>query len=380
MTPRTQELVRLEFSHLDGLYFNTAYFGPSPLRVKQKVENALKKELDPSFFPYNAWMGIPDKMRRHLSKLLKCNFENIAHATSVTDTINLIANGFPFKDDDRVVCFKGDYPSNVIPWMLPHQKWGLKLSCLECFLPTSDWLRDHLPADTRILDISYVAFDSGRKIDLLDIGKFCRERDIIFIVDATQAFGGMPITEEELSYIDVLACSCYKWLLGPYGTSFAYYSDKMVSLIKSKSGNWINSPNSKQVWNLLEYTTETLSGARKFDRGQAPNMLANAALEASLELLDEVGLNTIHSHNTKLQNYFIENFPSKKYEIVTPLDSMGHILSLKSKNADSLHLEEDLKFYNIDVSVRQGKLRLSFHLFNRFDQIDLLIEALDKTK
>lgn len=325
-------------------------------------------------------MGIPDRIRNKVAKLLDCSTDNIAHATSVTDTINLLANGFPFQDEDIVVTFKGDYPSNVLPWMLPAKKWGLKHVMLENPLPDADWLRENLPIKTKLLDISHVAFDTGRKVDLVSIGKLCAERDIIFVVDATQSFGGMPITKEELSYIDVLACSCYKWLLGPYGSSFAYYSDRMIELIGSKSGNWITSPNSKHVWNLLDYTTESLPGARKFDRGQTPNMLINAALEGSLEVLSKIGLDYIQENNQKLRNFFMDNLPYNKFSLVTPKDRsmVGNIVSIQAKSGDSLQLEAELKHYNIDVSVREGKLRLSFHLFNTQKQLETLIKVLDK--
>lgn len=376
MDSHTKELIRSEFAHLDVLYFNTAYFGPSPYRCKLKIQNALQKELDPSYYPYNTWMGIPDRMRWQIASLLKCDSYHIAHSTSVTDTISLVANHYPFEPTDRVVCFKGDYPSNVIPWMRQKERGRLELSVLECPLPTSDWLKENLPKDTRVLNLSHVAFDTGRRVNLIDLGKFCHERNIIFIVDATQSFGGVQISPKELSYIDVLACSAYKWLLGPYGSSFAYYSNHMIDLIKAPTGNWINSPNSKQVWSLTNYTTDNLPGAKKFDRGQGPNMLINAALEGSLEVLSEVGLENIEQHNRELVQFFLEHYPKDRFELKTPREALGNILSLQAKDADSLNLESDLKYYNIDVSVREGKLRVSLHLFNTISQVETLIRVL----
>ena len=57
----TVELIKKEFHHLDTIFFNSAYFGPSPYSAKQKVNRALHKELDPSFFNYSTWMGIPER-------------------------------------------------------------------------------------------------------------------------------------------------------------------------------------------------------------------------------------------------------------------------------------------------------------------------------
>jgi cysteine desulfurase/selenocysteine lyase len=378
MNPQKEERIRKEFAHIDTLYFNTAYFGPSPYRAKQKVSNALFKELDPSFYAYNTWMGIPDRMRRQIASLLGVNKANIALCTSTAATMNDIANGFPFQTEGGSIAFiKDDYPSLAIPWLLAGKNRGVDVHQLVHPLPDADWLAENLPKDCRVFSISHVTFDTGKKIDIESIGKLLKERGIFFIVDATQSFGGMPITKEEIRYIDVLSCSTYKWCLGPYGTAFAYYSDEATKLIEHRYGNWINSINSKNVTDLLNYTTETLPGARKFDRGQAPNMLANACLEASLELLNEIGLEDVQKHNHSVRDYFLENYPKEKYELVTPIDSMANIVCIKSKGIDAIELERELRHNQVDVSIRQGNVRLSFHLFNTRGEVETLIRSLD---
>ena len=113
----------------------------------------------------------------------------------------------------------------------------------------------------------------------------------------------MEITKEELAVIDVLACSSYKWMLGPYGTGFAYFSDRAIKMIKPASGNWISHSCSQDVNNMLNYKTSFFAGARKFDRGQSPNMLGMASLESSLDLFLELGLDNIQNYNQQLMQY-----------------------------------------------------------------------------
>lgn len=380
MQSEVSELIKKEFHHLDTIFFNSAYFGPSPYSAKQKVSRALQKELNPSFYEYNTWMGIPERCREHIAKLLSCSPEHITHATSTTDIINLVANGIELESEDVVCAINLDYPSNILPWMRAAETRKINFKLLDLgeeVLPTADWLRKNLPAKTKVFDMSYVTFDTGKKMNLIEIGKLCQERDILFIVDATQALGGMEITKEELAVIDVLACSSYKWMLGPYGHAFGYFSHKALKAIEHTSGNWVVSPKSKNVYNLLDYTTETLPGARKFDRGQSPNMLVNACLEAGLEFLNEVGLNNIQVHNHKLRDYFLDNYPKQKFHMITPKDAMANIVCLRATKSDPIALETELKFRNIDVSIRQGNVRLSFHIFNDEKQVDELIRALD---
>lgn len=380
MDAATRTLIEKEYAHLKTLYFNSAYFGPSPIRSKETITQAMNRELDPSFYAYDDWMSISEKLRVKFANLIGVSADNITHSTSSSDVINIIANGFMFEKGDRVAAIDKDYPSNILPWMLAerHQKFTFdKISLGSEVVPTAAWLEKNLKPQTRIFNMSYVTFDTGKKMNLIEIGKFLQSRGIFFVVDATQALGGMDITAEELSYIDILTVSSYKWMLGPYGHAFAYFSQRAQDSIYHLNANWILSPNSKQVYNLLDYTTETLPGARQYDRGQAANLLCSGCLEGSLSFLQEVGLKNIKKHNEEIRNYFLEHYPKEKYNLVTPLDHMGNIVCMKSVSGDSIALEQEFKKRNIDVSVRQGNIRLSFHIFNTKSQVEELIKGMD---
>ncbi|MDO9180959.1 MAG: aminotransferase class V-fold PLP-dependent enzyme [Bacteriovorax sp.] len=380
MDEAQKSLIKKEYAHLKSIYFNSAYFGPSPIRSKASILAAMERELDPSFYAYDDWMSISEKLRIKFAALLKVSPDCITHSTSSSDVVNIVANGFIFEKGDRVAAINKDYPSNILPWMLAerHNKFVFdKLDLGSAIVPTPEWLEQNLKLQTRIFNISYVAFDTGKKIDLLSIGKYLKSKKIFFVVDATQALGGLEITPEELSYIDVLTVSSYKWMLGPYGHAFAYFSQKAQDQIYHLNANWILSPNSKKVYNLLDYTTETLPGARQYDRGQAANLLCSGCLEGSLNFLLEIGLSNIEKYNAGIRDYFLANYPKDKYHLVTPLEYMGNIVCLKAVSGDSIALETELKNRNVDVSVRQGNIRLSFHVFNNIHQVDELIKALD---
>ncbi|AUN97027.1 hypothetical protein C0V70_02675 [Bacteriovorax stolpii] len=380
MDAATRNLIDQEYAHLKTLYFNSAYFGPSPIRAKETITKAMNRELDPSFYAYDDWMSISEKLRVKFAELIQVSPDMITHSTSSSDVINIIANGFVFESGDRVAAINKDYPSNILPWMLAQRHGKFTFDMIDLgseVVPTPEWLERNLKPQTKIFNMSYVTFDTGKKMDLVSIGKFLKSKDILFVVDATQALGGMEITTEELSYIDVLTVSSYKWMLGPYGHAFAYFSQKAQDSIYHLNANWILSPNSKQVYNLLDYTTETLPGARQYDRGQAANLLCSGCLEGSLSFLQEIGLSNIRKYNAEIRDYFLANYPKKKYNLVTPLDHMGNIVCMKSVSGDSIALEKEFKERNIDVSVRQGNIRLSFHVFNTKSQVEELIKGMD---
>ena len=198
----TTQLVKKEYAHLETVYFNTAYFGPSPIRAKETILKAMGRELDPSFYAYDDWMSISEKLRVSFAELINVSPDTITHSTSSSDVVNIIANGYHFEKGDRVAAVDRDYPSNILPWMLAerHKKFTFdKIELGDFVVPNVEWLEKNLKPQTKIFNISYVTFDTGKKMDILSLGKYLRSRDILFVVDATQALGGLEITTGEMS-------------------------------------------------------------------------------------------------------------------------------------------------------------------------------------
>lgn len=380
MDTATRNFIQSEYAHLKSVFFNSAYFGPSPISAKKLMTEAMDRELDPSFYPYNEWMGISERIRVKLADFMQVSPDTITHSTSASDVINIVANGFPFLKGDHVAAIDKDYPSNILPWMLAEKDRGIvfdRIPLGDEVVPTAEWLEKKLHPNTKIFNMSWVTFDTGKRMELVSIGKMLKSKNIMFVVDATQALGGMMISSEELKYIDVLSCSSYKWMLGPYGHAFGYFSSFAQEKIAHHNGNWILSPTSKSVYNLLDYTIETLPGARKYDRGQAGNFLTNSCLEGSLDFFKKVGMDNVKKLSFETRDYFLNHFPKNKYNLVTPKENMGNIVCVRSTGEDSIKLEQELKRHNVDVSVRQGNVRISFHVFNTNEQVNKLIEALD---
>ena len=375
-----REVVEREYVDLSSIYLNAAYFGPSPKRCKILIEKSIKHELDPSYAAYEDWYYRPEKSREMYAKLIGTDSDNIFHACSVSDINNLLIQSLS-DSPQHVVVIEKDYPSNVLPFLLSSErKSNVKLTRLDLgneILPSPDWLKNHLPKDTSIFCCSWVTFDTGKKVDILNIGKILKDRNITFVVDVTQGFGGLSLSSEELSVIDAISNASYKWLLGPYGHAFGYISPELQRRLKHPNANWLTSKNSKVVNSLLEYTTDTLPGARRFDRGQTANLLTISCLEGALDFLSEVGLKNIQDHNKSLSKFFFNNYSKTKYDLITPENQNANIVCLKGKSIDSHNLEKDLRDSNIDVSIREGNIRVSFHVYNSLKHVEHILKILD---
>ncbi len=371
------QLIQYEFSDISSVYLNTAYFGPIPKRTQKIIELATKRAADPSFYSMEEWLSIPDQTRESIAKLLGCLPKNIMHSTSTGDIIALIGRSLNRGKKERVALIDEEYPSNVLPWMFLKDKSKVTLDVLPK-TPVMDikYLEKYLNKDTTILNISYISFKSGRKINLLEIGPYLKSKNIILILDATQAFGSLGISEKELSYVDAFVCSTYKWLLSPYGHSFAYLSDDFLTNLESEKISWINSDSFVNCQELTKYSTKLITGAVRFDRGQSPNMLNMRGVLSSITLLSELGLDNIEAYNKSLVDHFCDKFDSKNFTLEVPRECLANIISLKSQSGDLKDVIKRLTDNNIDVSVREGSLRISLHFFNTIKQVELLLETL----
>jgi selenocysteine lyase/cysteine desulfurase len=364
-----------EFPALSNvLYFNAAYMGPYPQRTQAAILFWLERFSNPSALDYR-WVEFPERVRAQLAQLLGVSGDQFSINSSTGEAVSFYANGCEFKPGDRVALFKEEYPSDVLPWMFAQKNRGLEIDFYDKALAYDiPALMKKLHAKTRFLNLSSVEFQTGNRADIVELGHHLRQRDVRFIVDVTQALGGMKLTSEEIEACDLMVCSTYKWLLAPYGQAFAYWSKRSLAETVQTHGNWLTQP--KAPNDLMVYSTDSKPGARRFDRGQAPNILGMKGLEASLSLFQEIGLAAVEKHNLALVNHFLENMNRDRYELVTKSELRSAIVCLRAKDSDSAKLQEHLRKSKVDLSVREGNLRISFHLFNTTEQVDRLLQNL----
>lgn len=362
-----------EHFQIESTYFNSAYLGPMPLRSKQSLIALIQQTLDPQ--KISAGFELHDAARESYAKLLGSQSTNIALSTSVSELVSHIANGIELSSKDEILLVKGEYPSMVLPWMLQAERRGIQIRFLEVadFLDPKR-LEEQLSDNTKVIACSQVMFNTGTRFPIAQIGQLARQNQILFLSDISQSFGGLKLDEGTLTHVDVLVGVAYKWLLGPYGSAFGYFSPTAQKLLSRTHASWTNLPGAQSRTNLLQYTTDCLPGARKFDRGQPSSHLICTGLKASLDLLLELGLNKIEQHNQELTKYFIDQLP-RRYPTLSQSQALSNIVCFQCSDPEGLRLK--LAKQKIEVSLREGSLRASFHLFNTKAEVDKLLSHLE---
>ena len=367
-----QNLREREFASLSSAFLNAAYMGPLPARTRRRLDEVLQRASDPSFMDYS-WVKLPELAREALAQFIGSEPERFSINASTSDVVSTVVQGLTLGPEDRVMVCRGEYPSDVLPWLLAAERGGAQVEMVDpgkWQLPQS--LLTDLGPRTKVCVFSHVCFQSGSIVDATEICRILRQRGIFTIVDVTQSLGGMPLPEGLLDEVDVITCSTYKWLLAPYGLAFGWWSKRACEVVRHSHAGWLTMPH--MPYDLTKYTTATFSGARRFDRGQAPAPLQINGLLASLSLLSEVGLDDVWKWNQSLRQQFEEEIPRGRMEILSQ-GRDSNILCVRVDGVDASKVQEQLRAQNVDVSVREGNLRISFHVFNTTDDVEKLVKA-----
>jgi selenocysteine lyase/cysteine desulfurase len=323
--------------------------------------------------------------RRRFAELVGAEPDEITFTKNISEGLNMVATAFNWKRGENVVlCPELEHPNNIYPW-LNMQRYGLEVRMVKP--------RDgHIPVDeiiarmdggTRVATVSTVTFAPGFRTDVDTLGRACRERGVLFLVDAAQSVGVLH-TDAGRSNIDALAVSTQKGLLGLYGMGFLYcrraWAQRMKPAYLARFGVDLGDAHEAAMGN---YSFKFAPAARRFDLGNY-NFAACAAVNASMQQLLSWGTATIERHVTALGHALARGFLELGLPVSggAPGPHLAHIVTVGELSADHYgtgnerynRLYEHLTANRVKLSIRRGTLRFSFHVYNGMDDVTRVLD------
>lgn len=299
--------------------------------------------------------------------------DDVFFVPSTTHGIAVVAEGFPWAAGDNVVLPADEYPANQYPWL------NLAARGVEARrVPTRagrvlvDDLRAAMDGRTRVLAVSAVQFATGFRADLDALGALCRERDIFFFVDAIQALGAFPI-DVRRTPIDALAADGHKWMLGPEGAGIGYVRREWVERLHP-IGVGAFSVARPLEFSTIDFTLKPHAGRWE---GGAQNVPGLTALGASLEMLLTAGIPELERRVLALTDYACERAASAGWEVYSsrrPGEASG-IVSLTVPGVPAEAVVTACRAAGVIVNARAGRVRLSPHGYNNFEDVDRFVTA-----
>ncbi|NWF89950.1 MAG: aminotransferase class V-fold PLP-dependent enzyme [Ignavibacteriaceae bacterium] len=371
----TIQEVRDLFPHINAgkIYFNNAATGAFSKKVLKIVDEYLLQRSETDIDNFEKFLKTMVETKVYLGKMLNCSAERIAFGDSTSNGMNILAQGLKWHKGNSILLNDLEFPANVYPF-LNLEKEGVSVDFVKSkngIVSAKDVISSIKP-NTKLISISFVQFLTGYRVDLEKIGNVCRERGIIFSVDAIQGLGAFTIDVEKYK-IDFIACGTAKWLLGMQGLAFIYISEKLQQILQPKYIGWLSV---EDAWNLLDYNLKLKNTAEVF-QGATINALGVFGLLPSLKLFADFGYKNVEERI--LENSI--HFTNRLLELgIHPIlekcerENLSGIISFKHDKSN-LILDE-LKKREIYCSVREGMVRLSPHFFNTLEEIDRVTEAI----
>ena len=184
--------------------------------------------------------------------------------------------------------------------------------------------------NTRLVALASCHFISGHRLEHDAIGKFLRERGILFCLDAIQTLGAFPTTVE---HVDFLAADAHKWLLGPCGAGLLYVKRDLQEKLNPPVYGWHNVRNPNFV---AQEKIEFRGGAAKFEAG-THNLVGLLGLMAAMELALEIGVDNIAAELARKRAWLVPALQAKGFSVLNPEpkpENVGGITSVFQPGKD----------------------------------------------
>ena len=360
----------------DLCYLNHAAVGPWPRRTAQVVTNFAQQNMTRGATDYPSWVKVERRLRERLARLIGAKDpHDIALVKNTSEGLSIISQGLDWRDGDEVVGLAGDFCSNQMVWEVLEER-GVCFSPVDA-LGASDpegALIAALSAKTRLLAISTVHFATGYRFDMPRLAAACQTRGVLMSVDAIQSLGAVPFDLAEVP-ADFVTSGGHKWLLSPEGLGFFYCRADLRGHLRLHQYGWAMR---ESPYDFDTEAWEPAASARRFESG-TPNMIGIHAMDASLSLFEEVGMETVAARlaeNVGVLEVALRDIPG--IEILTPGDAARRagILTFRHGRVHGAHLHAALMERRVICATRAGGVRLAPHFYTPQPVLDSAIDLI----
>jgi cysteine desulfurase/selenocysteine lyase len=305
------------------------------------------------------------------ARLVGCSPDEACYQPNTSAGLSVVAETLRLKKGNNVIINDLENPANQIPWLAQQSK-GIEVRIIRGrggYVHIED-VENAVDDDTKLIAISQVEWMTGGRHDLRDFADLSHEHGGYLVVDGIQAAGALKI-DLKSDKVDFYANGAYKWLLGCSGTGFLY--------VKKENAASMDPP----LWGYRAVERHSLentylkSTAKKYELGE-PSYLSTVGTKAAIDMMLEIGTKNIEKQVLKLSQRLYDGLSFIGVEIASPEEKehRAGIITFNTKNNQvTAAALKDAGFY---LSVRAAGIRVSTDFFNTEDEVDRLLETVQK--
>ena len=337
----------------------------------------------------NAYEQARQKIQKHINAQ---QAYEIIFTSGTTEGINLVASSMAsfLTKGDEILVLTTEHHSNIVPWQFLCERTGAVLRPIpidnEGMIIMSEFEKI-LSNRTKIVSCQHVSNALGNIHPIEQIIEKAHSVGAAVLIDGAQAAPHFQIDVQTLN-VDFYVASAHK-MYGPTGIGFLYAKEEWLHKLPSYQGG------GEMIKSVCFQESTYAELPYKFEAG-TPNICGGIAFGYAIDYIQNIGMDFIAQHEHKLLEYATKQILSigditiygasdisKKagvisfningvhpYDVGTILDKMGIAVRTGHHCAQPI-----MEFYHIP-----GTVRVSFALYNTFEEVDILVEGLKKAK
>ena len=368
------------------IHFNNAGAALMPQPVLDAVVSHL--QLEAAIGGYEAKKREAEAVERVYEAaaiLINCTPHEIAFIENATRAWDMAFYAIPFKSGDRILTAKSEYSSNYIAYLQVAQKTGAVVEVIpndEHGQTSVDALRNMIDDRVKLISITHVPAQGGLVNPAAAIGRVAREAGVLYLLDACQSVGQMPIDVKEIG-CDILSTTGRKYLRGPRGTGFLYVRRELIEQLEPPfldlhAATWV-----------ADDRYEIRADARRFENWEM-YYAGKAGLGVAIDYAMSWGLPTIWTRVRKLAEQLRTQLVALGSVTIHDLgvERCG-IVTFNVEGTAAAEVQRRLAESHINVSVALEEssrldlverrlpelVRASVHYYNSEDEIDRFCNA-----
>lgn len=366
-TPQNDPLgVRDDFPIVQSRTFlNSAYIAPIPRQVVAAGQAFLEEKAKYSL-QLGPLLRKCGELRAQFARLIgAASADEVGLLFSTAEGENVVAAGLGLKAGDNVVIDELHYDTEFVLYRTLQKTKGVELRVVKHrngAVDASDF-EPLVDARTRLVSVAWVSHQNGFRHDMRPIADVAHAKGALFYADAIQAVGTFPI-DVAAAGVDVLCAGGYKWLLAGWGVAPLYVRTAIADRLQLDRYGEMHAGRE-----LPDHSFEITTSARRFDYSSR-SFGDVYTLSAGLAYLERVGVERIEKHTIdNLAQRLQVGLHNQGHRLFTPPGNRSAIVTFYSTKPPS-DLEAAFRSANVEVTVRQGQVRVAPALFNNVDDVD----------
>ena len=329
-----------------------------------------------------------ERLYEAVASMMNCNADEIAFIENATRAWDMAFYSIPFRSGDRILTASAEYASNFISFLQVARKSGAVIDVIpsdESGAVSVEALASMMDQRVKLIAITHVPTNGGLVNPAAAIGKIAREANVLYLLDACQSVGQMPLDVKEIG-CSMLSATGRKFIRGPRATGFLYVDRRIIEMLEPAFLDMHSA-----TWKTPEQY-EIRPDAKRFENWEQ-NYAGKIGLAAAIDYAMQWGLDQIYKRVqllaemlrerlVQIQKVKVHDLGKEKCGIVTfSVEGVEHYRIKSELAARRINVTVSPKSSTlIDMQLRgiENLVRASVHYYNTEEEVDRFCKTLSE--